>query len=476
MTRLPNIVFLLADDLGYGDFSAFNNGLSNTPTLDGLIREGTCLTQHYSASPVCNPSRACLLTGRYPHRTGSIDTLEWWGLDRLALRERTLADMLKAGGYATGLIGKWHLGSFDPRYHPMRRGFDETVCFCAAMQDYWQWRVEWGNTARRGDGRYLTDVWVEESVGFIERHQREPFFLQLNFNAPHTPLQVPEDEVKPFLDKTGVPTAGVATLYGMIHRMDSGVARVLDTLKRLGLEENTIVLFCSDNGPQFGGQGDNCTTRFNCHWNGSKGNTYEGGIRVPMLIRWPAGLPGKREVHEMVHGADWVPTILAMAGVQLPADNLPLDGINVLPVLRGESGQTITKRCWQWNRYAPVCDCNAAIRDGDWKLVRPWRDRCGDVPDNQWNHISMFGPEHFIHNGIFQPPYPTVQLGPTQPPLLFNIRNDPYESNDLAAADPDRVARLGRELDNWFEDVERDRRSITDEVPPPRTPRPWGGT
>jgi len=165
-----------------------------------------------------------------------------------------------------------------------------------------------------------------------------------------------------------------------------------------------------------------------------------------------------------------------MAGVQLPADNLPLDGMNVLPVLRGESGKTITKRCWQWNRYMPVCDCNAAIRDGDWKLVRPWRDRCGDVPDNQWNHISMFGPEHFIHNGIFQPPYPTVQLGPTQPPLLFNIRNDPYERNDLASADPDRVSRLGRELDNWFEDVERDRRSIADEVPPPRTPRPWGGT
>jgi arylsulfatase A len=148
----------------------------------------------------------------------------------------------------------------------------------------------------------------------------------------------------------------------------------------------------------------------------------------------------------------------------------------VLPVLRCESGRTITKRCWQWNRYMPVCDCNAAIRDGDWKLVRPWRDRCGDVPDNQWNHISVYGPEHFIHNGIFQPPYPTVQLGPTQPPLLFNIRNDPYERNDLATADPDRVARLGRELDHWFEDVEHDRRSITDSVPPPRTPRPWSGT
>ena len=462
----PNVVFILADDLGYGDFSAFNNGLSSTPTLDGLMREGTCLTQHYTASPVCNPSRACLMTGRYPHRTGSIDTLEWWGLERLALRERTLADMLKADGYATGLIGKWHLGAFDPRYHPLRRGFDEAVCFRGGMHDYWQWRVEWGETARRGDGRYLTDVWVEEAVGFIERHRREPFFLHLTFNAPHTPLQVPEDEAAPFRGKTGVPTPGVAKLYGMIHRMDSGVARVLETLKRLGLEDNTIVFFCSDNGPQFGGGGDDCTTRFNCNWNGSKGNTYEGGIRVPMIVRWPDGLPGKREVHEMVHFADWLPTILAMTGVALPSDNLPLDGIDVLPVLRGEPGKTITKRCWQWNRYAPLPDCNAAIRDGDWKLVRPWRDGCANVPDGHWLRVSMYGPEHFIHHGIFQPPYPDVTLGPTPPPLLFNIKDDPLERNDLVAADPDRAARLGLELDRWFEDVERDRLSITDVASP----------
>ena len=458
----PNILFLLADDLGYGDFSAFNGGLSSTPTLDGLMKQGIVLTQHYTASPVCNPSRACLLTGRYPHRTGSIDTLEWWGLERLALRERTLADRLKAAGYATGLVGKWHLGAFDPRYHPLRRGFDETVCFRGGMHDYWQWRIEWGESARRADGRYLTDVWVEEAVGFIERHRREPFFLHLTFNAPHTPLQVPDDEVKPFLGKSGAPTPGVAKLYGMIHRMDSGVARVLETLRRLGLEDNTIVFFCSDNGPQFCGAGDDKLDRFNCHYNGAKGSVLEGGIRVPMIVRWPAGLPGGREAHEMVHFADWLPTILAMAGVPLPADTLPLDGVSVLPVLRGGKGATCTRRCWQWNRYAPVRDCNAAVRDGDWKLVRPWRARGGDVPDIHWLWVSMYGPEHFIHNGIFRPPYPAVQLGPAQPPQLFNIAADPQEKNDLAAAQPEVVRRLGLELDRWFEDVERDRRSIAD--------------
>ncbi len=128
----PNIIFILVDDMGYGDFSAFNDGRSNTPTLDALLRESVCLTQQYTASPVCNPSRACLLTGRYPHRTGSIDTLEWRGLERLALRERTLADMLKAHDYTTGLVGKWHLGAFDPRYKPTRRGFDETRRFVSA--------------------------------------------------------------------------------------------------------------------------------------------------------------------------------------------------------------------------------------------------------------------------------------------------------------------------------------------------------
>ncbi|MBM4456191.1 MAG: hypothetical protein FJ011_00265 [Chloroflexi bacterium] len=132
----PNVVFILVDDMGYGDFSAFNGGLSNTPALDALLAESVCLTQHYTASPVCNPSRAALLTGRYPHRTGSIDTLEWWGLERLALRETTLADLFKTAGYATGLVGKWHLGAFDPRYHPNRRGFDEAVCFRGGMHDY----------------------------------------------------------------------------------------------------------------------------------------------------------------------------------------------------------------------------------------------------------------------------------------------------------------------------------------------------
>jgi arylsulfatase A len=461
MTGRPNIVFILADDMGYGDFSANNGGLSSTPTLDHLMREGVCFTQQYTASPVCNPSRACLMTGRYPHRTGSIDTLEWRGLERLALRETTVAQILQRAGYRTGLVGKWHLGAFDDRYHPQNRGFDESVCFRGGMHDYYDWRLEFNKSIVKGDGRYLTDVWTEEAVQFINRHQAEPFFLHVTFNAPHTPLQVPEEESRPFLE-TGKFNKGVSTLYGMIHRMDAGVARILDTLKARGLEENTIVLFTSDNGPQFGGQGDERLDRFNCQLHGAKGSVYEGGIRVPMLLRWPAGLQGKREFTDMVHFSDWFPTLLAMAGVPVPPE-LKIDGVNVLPAIRGDTGKVCTKRFWQWNRYTPLVTCNAAVRDGDWKLVRPAiREAMAAPCCNPWLRISMYEPERIIRDGLLKEPEPPRTIPPPVRPELYNIARDPLEMENLADQQPDIAARLLRDLENWFEDVERDRASISD--------------
>jgi len=459
--RRPNILFILADDMGYGDFGRFNDGRSHTPALDALSEESVCLTQHYSASPVCNPSRAAILTGRYPHRTGSIDTLEWRGLERLALREITLADLLKAAGYSTGLVGKWHLGAFDPRYHPERRGFDESVCFRGGMHDYYRWRLEYGEQVKRADGRYLTDVWTEEAVGFIERHAREPFFLHVTYNAPHTPLQCPDEDVKPFLE-TGRFTRAVSMVYGMIRRMDAGVARMLEALDRHGIAENTLVIFTSDNGPQFGGEGENCLNRFNCGFNGAKGLTYEGGIRVPLLARWPAGgLAGGREVHDMVHMTDWLPTLLAAVGLEPPKDRT-IDGVNVLPVLRGEPGKVVTRRCWQWNRYTPLVTCNAAIRDGDWKLVRPRIAEAMKVPDAHWLKVSMYEPEHFLENGVIQEPDPPRDVPPPPPAELYNLSEDPLERNDLADAEPDRARRLLTDLENWFEEVEAERATIDD--------------
>lgn len=455
MTRHPNMILILADDMGFGDFSAFNGGLSSTPALDGLIPESVCLTQQYTASPVCNPSRACLLTGRYPHRTGSVDTLEWRGLERLALDETTLADVFQAAGYATGLVGKWHLGAFDPRYHPNRRGFAEAVCFRGGMHDYYNWRLEYNDRVARSDGRYLTDVWTEEAVDFIERHRGEPFFLHLTYNAPHTPLEAPPEEVAPF-KASGRFNHGVSMIYAMIHRMDSGIARILETLRRLGLEEDTIVLFSSDNGPQFGGEGPHCTTRFNCQFNGAKGSVYEGGIRVPAIIRWPSGLPAGQSMGEMVHFSDWFPTLLTAAGLKVPA-GLYLDGVNVLPLLRGEPGQACTRRFWQWNRYTPLVTCNAAVRDGEWKLVRPAIREAMQVPDLHWLWVSMYGPEHFIDNGIISEPDPPREVPAPPPPELYHLSEDPLEQHNLADQYPVVARRLLGDLESWFEEVTRPR-------------------
>ncbi|MBN2307470.1 MAG: sulfatase-like hydrolase/transferase, partial [Candidatus Hydrogenedentes bacterium] len=385
----------------------------------------------------------------------------WRGLERLALRETTLAEVLNAGGYTTGLVGKWHLGAFDRRYHPLNRGFDETVCFRGGMHDYYQWRIEYGERVARGDGRYLTDVWTEEACGFIERHRSEPFFLHVTYNAPHTPLQAPDDEIAPFLDP-GRFTRGVSTLYGMIHRLDSSVGRILETLRRYGLEENTIVFFSSDNGPQFGGRGEERLDRFNCQLHGAKGSVYEGGIRVPMILRWPAGVDGTREVDAMVHFSDWFPTICAVAGLDVP-ESLAIDGVNVLPLVRGEGGAGCTKRFWQWNRYTPVGESNAAVRDGDWKLVRPAiRETMAAPCCDPWLRVSMYEPEHFIENGLLDEPEPPRTLSPPGEPELYNIAEDPLEQTNLAAQYPDTARRLLCELETWFEEVEAERATIAD--------------
>ena len=463
MNPRPNVIFILADDMGYGDMSRFNGGLSQTPVLDALAREGLCLTQHYAGSPVCNPSRASFLTGRYAHRTGSIDTFDHLGSERLCRRERTVADVLHHVGHATGLVGKWHNGSIGNEYHPNTRGFDEFVGFRGGWQFYNNSRLERnGVRFQPPPEKYLTDLLTDEAVDFVTRHRNEPFFLHLAYNCPHFPIEAPADDVAPFLDHGF--TRGVRTLYGMIRNMDRNIGRLLETLKQLGLEENTVVLFTSDNGPDFGGDGDNSLVRFNCNYHGNKGLSYEGGIRLPLLARWPAGLPGGRVFGDMVHMTDWLPTILAMCGAELPPDHLPLDGWNVLPVLRGEGGKVNPRRFWQWNRYHPYIGSNAAMRDGDWKLVQPrapqtYRDKIDGPMDLRHREH----PEEFpaILPG---PTRAEMSYGPPPPAELYNLRDDPEEKHNLAGRDPVRVARMTSDLEAWFADVEADRRQCEDAV------------
>lgn len=459
--RRPNVLILLADDMGYGDLGVFGDGSPRTPALDALAADGLCLTQHYSASPVCAPARAALLTGRYAHRTGAIDTFEGRGLDRLALREATMADLFRRAGYATGLIGKWHLGALDARYHPRARGFDEFVGFRGGWSDYYDWRLDHNGGSRRGDGRYLTDVFAAEATDFIRRHRSAPWLLHVHFNAPHFPFQAPEEAVRPFQERGGL-TPTLAVLYGMIARMDEGIARILETLRSEGLREDTIVLFASDNGPQLGGQGERCIDRYNGGWRGAKGLVFEGGIRVPAIVRWPAGLPGGgARLDGMVHFADWLPTLLELAGVA-ERPSLPLDGRSALPLLRGEQGGIDPLRFWQWNRYTPVPTCNAAVRDGRWKLVRPAiREAMAiDPADGEMDRRLKYEPEGITD--IRRDPEPERTIPAPAPPLLFDLVTDPAERTDLAAVEPARAARLLTALEAWFAEVETERRAIRD--------------
>lgn len=447
----PNIVFVLADDMGYGDLGALNFGASQTPRLDSLMREGTFLTQCYAGSAVCTPSRASLMTGRYPHRTGAIDTMA--GLDCLAQRERTMADLLSSAGYATGLVGKWHLGWDEPGFRPAARGFAEAAAL--ERTSHWQWILDYNGRRRENDGQYLADVLTDDAVSFIRRHRHEPFFLYLAHFAPHNPPEAPEEDIQPFRDAGH--SENVATIYGMIRRMDRGIGRVLDELQSLGLEENTLVIFASDNGPMFGTSWTDrsSTTRYNAGFHGHKDLVYEGGIRVPAILRWPAGLPASQTVHDMVHFNDWLPTLLDVAGVETPHD-LALDGRSIVPILRGEPAAVSPRLFWQYSRFKPVPEHNAAVRDGAWKLVRPCLDDVTGAILGIPRPIGLAEPAHQWSPGTPYIPTPPDPL----PPQLFNLAEDPQELHDLSAVHPDRMSSMLNQLDQWFESVTCGGRSV----------------
>ena len=454
MTR-PNIIQIVVDDMGYGDLSSVNFGASSTPVLDQLSTNGVSLTQHYSASPVCAPARAALLTGQYPQRGGVIDTLEAYGTDRLSTARRTIADFLGAAGYATGLVGKWHNGAFDDRYHPLNRGFGEFLGFRGGWQDYWEWTLERDRAPFAADGRYRTDVFTSGAIDYIERHRNEPFFLHLAYNAPHFPFQAPEAEIDQFL-KPGV-SRRVATIYAMIQRVDLGIGRILQTLEERGLADNTIVMFMSDNGPQLDGEGEESTVRYNAGLRGAKQTVWEGGIRVPFIMRWPDGIEGRTSLDSLVHFTDWLPTLLDAAGVRYDPESF--DGRSALPVLQGSTRAAESTRFWQWTRYEPLATSNAAMRDGDWKLLWPaWPLSLDATPaDDRLDEAIKRDPSLFDPETVGA--RPTLATAPADAaPMLFNLRSDPAEAVDLAEAQPKRVASMARQLDNWFAKVEEDRR------------------
>ena len=446
-TEHPNVIVILADDLGCGDLGCFGNERVQTPYLDALANQGVCLTQHYSASPMCAPARAALLTGRYNHRTGAVDVPSNRGLDRISLREITLANAFAQAGYATGMVGKWHNGLHDRRYHPNARGFREFTGFLNGGMDYWRWVLDRNGAPQSSDGRYLTDVLTDEAVAFVQRHKAEPFFLYAAYNAPHSPLQAPEPLIQRYRD-AGELTEAVCRLYAMIEAMDAGIGRLLETVEKEGLARNTIVLFTSDNGPYLGGAGqDNCR-RFNGNLNGSKGDALEGGIRVPAILRWPQHLPARLCTNGLVHFCDWYPTLLSLARVRRPFGP-ELDGHDVTPVLRGGPDPKPRAWFWQWNRYEPVPHCNAAMHEDGWKLYWPpvQEARVKDPRDAEPYERGLTEPHRLMD---IDPALPERRLPPTPPPRLFNLVNDPGERMDMAPVEPERVARMRQQWDAWF--------------------------
>jgi arylsulfatase A-like enzyme len=468
----PNIVLMVADDMGYGDFGLYSEGRVHTPALDELASQGIRLTQHYAGSAVCSPSRAALLTGRYPIRTGAVTPQEVLGNDRIALEEATIGDSFKAAGYATGMVGKWHNGAIDPRFHPNARGFDEFAGFRGGWADYYRWNLDRNGTLEKSDGRYLTDVLADEASSFISRHRTEPFFLMITWNAPHTPLQAPEDVTKKYVD-AGF-ELGIAIIYAMIEVMDRGIARVREALKTAGIEDDTLLMFTSDNGPAFTHRPDQipegvslAESRFNNGFAGAKGSVYEGGIRVPMIARWANGLPQNVEITDQICFTDWLPTLLSMTGASHVGEK-PIDGHDVSAVLKGESPDEQPRRFWQWNTDMPIGTTNAAMRHGDWKLVRPALDIAfASEADKKLatDYVEMdieykYHPENFTE--VFDWPDPKKIVPEPAAPELYDLSVDVGETNNVAAENPELASQMLTELETWFEDVESERQAIVE--------------
>ena len=452
----PNVIFVLADDLGFGDLGCYGNSVLRTPNLDRLAREGVRCDQYYSPSPLCAPARAGILAGRYNHRTGALSVESNRGIDRIALRERTIGDEFRSLGYRTGYVGKWHNGLHDLRYHPMNRGFDSFIGFLNGGMDYYDWTLDRNGTPVPGDGRYLTDVFTSEAIDFVDGCDGDPFFLYLAYNAPHAPLQGP-DELVAHYQGFGLNPA-VATLYAMIESMDRGIGQLVAKLEGEGRLDNTVVVFTSDNGPWLGQEqlagATYSVDRFNGPFRGMKQDVLEGGIRVPAIVRWGSGLPAGHVCRLLLHGCDWLPTLVGACGGA--PSGLPLDGLNRLDVLRGNDDEPRQPRYWQFNRYDPVFGCNMAMRDGNWKLYWPRIESAmaKEETDTVAYRESYNGPHRLMPVAN-----PTVRRHVPGPhtPELYDIAEDPGEANNVVGNHRERAARMAREALAWFEDVESDR-------------------
>jgi arylsulfatase A-like enzyme len=454
----PNVLLILADDLGKYDMSTYDRMGTPMPAVDRLAASGVQFWSAYTSSPVCSPSRASMMTGRYQQRFGyerqpmnryARNRLEYWVVDHfintdpmqlvspmskparenlvkqgIPASEILLSELLLRQGYHTGIMGKWHLGHFDG-FLPNERGFQEQYGFYEAFSyyaspraegivnyrhDYFANRHIWrqkrkGSCAIRENNReiheseYLTFSIARRACDFMETHREEPFFLFVPFSAPHTPFQVPQEYYDRF---PMVEDDNKRVYYGMISALDDAVGMIMKRLDELGLRENTLVIFASDNGgATYTGATDNGILK------GGKFSQFEGGVNIPMILSWKGHVPAGQQCTDPVSLLDIYTTCTAMAGIELPGDR-EYDGVNLLPVLRGESSP-VNERALYWRT-----DFNRAMRRGPWKMV--WNER-----DDQL--------------------------------FLYNLEKDPGEKENLADSRPEKVLEFRRMFDSWEADM-----------------------
>ncbi|MDO8683101.1 MAG: sulfatase [Armatimonadota bacterium] len=401
-SRKPNIVVILADDLGYGELGMQGNKEIPTPNIDSIAANGVRFTNGYVTCPVCSPTRAGLATGRYQQRFGHEVNPGLPGTEAenfgLPLSETIFASRLKSAGYATGAVGKWHLG-FRPELMPLKRGFDEFFGFLDGGMYYMGERPEGARGIMRNndpveESEYLTDAFGREAKAFIEKHKDEPFFLYLAFNAVHSPLQITQK----YLDRfPHIQDEKRRKYAGMTSAMDDAIGRTLSAIRDNGLENDTLIIFLSDNG---GPTGE--TTSSNGPLKGGKGIVYEGGVRIPYCMQWKGKLPAGALYDKPVISLDIAPTALAAAGVKAP--DAKFDGVNLLPYLKKGANKGNPHDALYW-RIGSM----RAIRKGDWKLAK---------------------------------------LKPTMTEL-YNLKDDIGETTDLAARNPEKVKELTDQLMKW---------------------------
>jgi arylsulfatase A-like enzyme len=366
--RKPNIVLIMADDLGYGSLGCYGNTEVKTPHIDRLAAEGLRLTDFHSNGAYCSPTRAALLTGRYQQRCAWVSDEDlspvfreqrkanqkqrWaWGISP---EELTIPRLLQQSGYRTALIGKWHLG-YDEKFHPMNFGFDEFRGFMGGNVDYHTHvagyglkQLDWWKERKiENEQGYATDLLTRAATDFITRHKDKPFFLYLAHGAPHEPWQSRDPAVK---------KSPVETYKEMIEVMDESVGKVIESLRQHRLESNTLVIFCSDNGPAAPRD-----FKANGSLSGGKGNLYEGGHRVPCIVRWPGVIPAGATHDGTEMTMDFLPTFASLAGAKIPADRV-IDGRDMLPFLQGKAVAPHRNLHWQ-------SDSTWAVRHGSWKLM-----------------------------------------------------------------------------------------------------------